>query len=253
MYNRLFSINEIEKDDTLKMAFLMLILTFLLTFSAWMYGILVPNHSPFGIVRFLEVGCPQIFSSCQQSAFFQFSKGSGGRFVYAVLFVMLIYAGLAAYSNKWKVAHLLLLTCYLFKIVFAIFFTKYVDISDTYDLTMGAVLLLFVEKKQFIRLALVLLYTVPAIAMLLGADIVGYSQLHLTFDSAHIKLILVAMSFLPWLLYSKYNFLQRPVYIALIIFHILAMIALGFKYHILGLGGLLLFFTDIKKDDSSKT
>ena len=248
LYRNFFSIEEIEKSQTLQMVFYALMIGFF-------YSIQDLFFRDVGLSGFTGASslCPDYFQSCHRLYVFpsRFESWSYPLFC-TLLYSMIGGAIVSAVCKKWTRAHFLILFPFFIKFFANTFLTSSISVPFETDHLFPCFIFLFARKKEDnLRLIMIFLYILSGIVKLHPAWIAGtyFSSQVMGLPLFPDSLIPVITNFvilfelvLVWLLFSKKQINKKVVFYFFILFHIYSAIYVGFRYPLLILPLFLILF-----------
>lgn len=248
-YHRVFNIIEIETSKALQLFFGATLLSFLATFDNWI------SRPVLTVNQYLahKHTCWPWFQSCGEYYFLQMLPfGYSQTIFYMGLFGIILLVAYFMYKREWVLAHLLMAILLLWKLTAGLLLTY--DLFGNYDyyhVVFTIILLLLPLKLFFLKLVLVLFYSLSATAKLHATWILGtyFSALQTglpLFPDWSIPIWTNLVIFMQivgaWLLFSRRAWLQRTVLTFFIIFHLYSGILVSYHYPLTVLPSLIILF-----------
>jgi hypothetical protein len=249
IYRSYFAIREIEESRTLKYLFYVIVLSFFTTFFMWV------SQLSGSINSFLDGSyvCPPYLVHCYKLFFYEgLPFGYSQSIFYTLLFLTLVVSVISSIRNKWALAHVLLLICFLWKVIYCFIFTYGVAGNfDYYDLTLCFVWLFVHKKEHFSRLTFVWLYFLASTikihdgwifgnyltTLITGAPLFPNSVLPI-FTNVVIIMQIVGC----WFLFSKNKNVQEIVFYFFLFFHTYSGFIVNYRYITISIPALIVLF-----------
>lgn len=248
-YKRIFSIEELEREEVLRWVFGASLLAFFLTFSSW-----IGSHA-LTIDAYLRgnLVCWEYFRSCGDIAFLRtLPEGYSQPFLYMGFFALMLLVVYCMHRKQWVAAHALLSTLFVWKFLAVFFLTRsFAANYDYYHLILTFILLFLPYKTFFLKFVFVLLYFLASTIKIHEGWILGSyftsleSGLPLFPDSLTpvITGVVILMQMVgAWFLLSNDARLRIGVLVYFALFHLYSGLLVFYRYPTTVLPTLLILF-----------
>lgn len=258
-YQNLFGVNEIRQSPQLQAIYWILLTGFFLSFSQW---IKLDSVTLQTAAEGRHV-CLPWFQNCEALYFFHGEPLSYGQNTfYAFLAGIILASALAAWRERWALAHVLLLPPLLWKITYVALLTHSAQVDFEYFHIPPLLVFLFARHKLFfLRRSWVLVYLLAATMKFNESWIVGnyFTSLSLGMPwvpNALVPWITNAVALFeiisPWLLLSANKNLRYGSLALWILFHLYSILLVDFRYPLHCTPLLLALFLPQPQENESK-
>ncbi|MEK7627845.1 MAG: hypothetical protein AAB421_00295 [Patescibacteria group bacterium] len=249
-YYQFFAIQEIESSPVLQLLFYALSLSFFITFFGWV-------EKNFISISTYQNGlhvCPPYFPSCGEYLFLEsLPYGYSQSAFYLLLFLALSYGVYAAYRKDWTSAHVVILSCLIWKVIVGFFFTYGLTGNfDYYDMALAFVWLFMREKEYFAKITFVFLYVLASSIKIDGGWIFA-NYFNSLFTGAPLfnhailpfftNIVIVMQMVGSWFLLSNRRLLQTAALTYFLLFHIYSGIIVNYRYIAISIPALFILFS----------
>lgn len=248
-YHRIFSIHELESSKILKWVFGATLFSFFLTFNSW-----IGSHS-LTLESYIQNRhtCWPFWQQCGEWYVLQaLPYGYSQTILYMGLFALMGLVVYLMHRREWVLAHLLVVVLFLFKGLAGFLLTyELTGNYDYYHMAFAAILLFFPYKYFFLKLVLVLFYTLSATVKIHEGWILGtyFSSLQSglpIFPDATIPVwtnfVMLMQIVGAWFLLSSNKVLQRSALVFFALFHLYSGVLVEYRYPATVLPTLLILF-----------
>lgn len=255
-YRKIFSLEEIEKSDTLRLLGGALLIGYILTF----YGF-VEDISPTveGVKNGLNL-CWPFFQNCESIIFLKgYPYSYMQQMVYALLFGIILLSARKLLERKILIAHagILILFIWLIYTILTSYHQHSYAANYTYYIVGLSFIFLFASYKNFFAcLSFILFYFLSTTTKINDTWILGsyFSALKLGAPFFSNELIPFATNFVifieiigAWFLMSSNKLLQRTMFYCFTAFHLYAVIIILYYYSIIAIPIFMILFGPLFK------
>ena len=245
----MFFTEEYNNNKILQWALGALIFNYFIVFRYWLQ---VPHVTKTAFEK-LDYVCPAYFQACGEFYFlFAPPFGYSQTFFYMLLFGGLLWAVYLLAEKRWREAQLVLMPYFLWHAFHVLFYSEHYSANYEFYLVGYGIILLFLPHKEFfLKLFLVLLYSLSVAAKIHPAWIQGsyFTNLQLglpifpEFSIPFFANLVMLMELVgAWFLFSKNPLLQRSALVFFIAFHLYSGILVQYRYPATVLPMLLIVF-----------
>lgn len=240
---------EFEHNKVLQFALGALIFNYFIIFSGW----ITRSTASLEAITYKTYVCPAYFQSCADWYFLSsLPYGYSQSIFYMGMFALLLWAIYLLTERKWHEVQLVLIVPFLWHSLTIFFLSALKGGNYEYYVFLFGVILLFLPHKEFfLKLSLVLLYSLSVVAKIHPSWITGgyftslYQGLPLFPDWSipfFTNFVMLMELVGAWFLFSKNQIVQRAVLIFFILFHLYSGILVGYRYPATVLPMLLICF-----------
>lgn len=248
-YSEIFGIKEIEESKILQFLFYAISFSFFATFNSWI------GNGAVTVSNFLsnDYVCPPYFLSCGKFYFLEMLPlGYSQSFFYVCLYLLLLFGIYSAVNKKWEQAHMVILVCLIWKIVWGFLLTYgLLGNYDYYDMLLAFVWLFLRNKEYFAKVTFVLFYFLASTIKIHDGWILGNY-----FNSLYTGAPIFSKTFLPfltnfvilmqivgaWFLLSKNRTLYWLAFSYFLLFHIYSGVIVHYRYITISIPALLILY-----------
>lgn len=252
-YSRVFSIDEVEASPTLRLAAALLLFGWFVEFQDWSR---LPELTTNAVRDGLHL-CWPWFQSCGEWYFLTTgSLGYSQSLFYAILFGLLVLAGLAVMSRRFAYAHALFFVFFAWEMG-AMLLSYRMAVNYWYIHALFAALFLLARGKlAFLRIIAVVFYFFSGVIKLTSSWVLGEyfyalsDGLYLFPDSlipVATNAVILMELVLVWFLLGPRREYQLSVLAILFVFHVYSAIYVGFTYPSIVLPMVLILFLSREK------
>lgn len=253
IYNKIFNVQEIEKDVVLQLFGGAILLGFWLCFYLW-------QNSQFTTIHAVETGqaaCWPFFQNCTDW-YFMTSRPYGyiQNTIFMAMLGIIFTCAYALLAKRFTLAHICIFILFVWQAFFMLMTYRYISNYYYYQIAFAIIFLFLPHKKFFGSLSIVLFYFLSTATKIHESWTLGTYftnlQLGLPFipdDVAPLltnSLIFVEMIG-AWFLFSKNKTLQRTIFSFFVLFHLYSGIFVGYNYPIIATPTLIIFFGPLFK------
>lgn len=253
IYRKIFSIEEIDTDLTVRLFGAAILIGFLVSFEGW-----EGNYATSTIGRdSLQTVCWSMFQGCYDWIFMTTRpEGYIQNTIYMVLLDVIFLAAYGLLAKKHTLAHFCILVLFLWKIYVTSINYGYNANYDYYIAIFSFIFLFLPHKRFFGSLAVVFFYFLSTAAKIheswtLGTYFTAMKTGLPIFPKAWIvplsNLVIFMEMIMAWFLFSKNKILQRTVFVFFVIFHLYSGTLVGYHYPTIVTPSLLIFFGPLFK------
>lgn len=240
---------EFETSRVLQFALGALLLNYFVVFFGWITRSYITKEA----LTYKTYVCPTYFQSCGDLYFLSsLPYGYSQSILYMGLFGVLLWATYLLTERKWREAQLVLILPFLWHFVNVFFLTALQAGNYEFYIAVYGIILLFLPHKEFfLKLSLVLFYSLSVVAKIHPSWITGsyftalyqglpvFPQWSIPFFSNAVMVLELVGA---WFLMSKNQLLQRSALALFTFFHLYSGILVEYRYPTVVLPMILICF-----------